>query len=202
MTDEFGEIKELREKFLRAAYDLRDPRTRWANATQIAERMGLEDPRTTTDERQSGIYSDIAIYYDQLGYIQRIANGYLIVAITARGIQYVEGDLERQAANNVTFNIGTADRSIIGTQDYAQLEANINFENIGIEIERRGGEDKEALREALQRIEELIQNRDAISRGELAEFSEVMERNSWFTGAVAQALVGFATQAITGGLTG
>jgi hypothetical protein len=118
------------------------------------------------------------------------------------GSNNVGGDLERQAANNVTFNFGTADRSIIGTQDYAQLEANINFENIEIEIERRGGEDREALREALQRIEELLQSRDAVRRGELAEFSEVMERHSWFTGAVAQALLGFATQAITGGLGG
>ena len=198
MADEFQDIRELREKIIRAAYDLRDPSTGMAPMAQIGERMELDPENNMRDE---DVYVEIARYFHELGYIRRIVDGYGIVAITTQGIQHVEGDLQ-QAASNVTFNIGTAERSIIGTQTHAQLEANINFENLEIEIEERGGEDKEALRAALRRIEELIQDCDSINRGELADFSEVMEKHSWFTGAMAQALVGFVTQAITGGLAG
>jgi hypothetical protein len=199
MADEFRAIRELREKFMRAVYELRHPSTGMAPMDQIGARMGL-DPENNM--RDKDLYVEIAQYFHELGYIRRVLDGYGIVAITATGIQYVEGDLQQQAGGNVTFNIGTAERSIIGTQNHAQLEANINFDELAIEIEERGGEDKEVLWAALMRIAELIEERDSIDRGELAEFSEVMERHSWFTGAVAQALLGFATQALSGGLAG
>ncbi len=200
MPDEFAEIRDIRERFLRAVYDLRDRRQLDAVRDEdIMHVLGLEpDITTDTGMRARDQYRSLAHYWEQLGYIEYFTDR--SIRLTARGIQHVEGDLERQAPTSVTFNIGRADRSIIGTQTHAQLEANINFENLEVEIEQRGGADKEALRKALRRIEELLENRDSISRGELAEFSEVMERHSWFTGAMAQALIGFATQALGGAL--
>jgi len=200
MVDEFAEIKDRREQSIRAAYRHGQGRMGVADIADIMRDLDLDpDITSSTGMRDEAQYQELARYWMQLGYIEHYTE--VSIRITAKGIEHVEGSLQQQAApTSVAFNIGTAERSIIGTQTHAQLEANINFENLELEIEQRGGEDKEALREALKRIEELVEDRDSIRRGELAEFSEVMEKHSWFTGAVAQALIGFATQALAGGL--
>ncbi len=60
VADEFREIRELRQKFMRAVYDLRDPALGAAYMPQIAERMGL-DPNSRLD---ADTYVDIAQYFD------------------------------------------------------------------------------------------------------------------------------------------
>jgi hypothetical protein len=94
MANVFEDVKELREKFIRAVYDLRHSTTGMATVGQIAERMGLD---SQNNMRDAELYGDIAQYFDQMGYIRKVSIGYAVVAITARGKQYVEGDLERQA---------------------------------------------------------------------------------------------------------
>ena len=49
MSGEFREIRELRDQFIRAGYDLRDPDTGWAMGNAIMQRMGL-DPESLDDE--------------------------------------------------------------------------------------------------------------------------------------------------------
>lgn len=91
---------------------------------------------------------------------------------------------------------GNVSQSIIGTQDRAELTNNFNSAEVREQIEREGGEDREALHEALSRIESLLNSGEHLERGSLSDFSGVMERHSWFTGAVTSALLGFATQFI------
>jgi hypothetical protein len=94
VSDKFREIRDLRDQFIRAVYDLRDPNTGWAMANPIMQRMGLE-PENLDDE---GRYADIAQYFDEIGYIRGEASGYNIVSMSALGIKYVEveGDLRRE----------------------------------------------------------------------------------------------------------
>lgn len=94
MSDRFGEIKELRDRFIRAVYDLRDPNTGRAMGNAIMQRMGL-DPENMDDE---GRYAEIAQYFDEIGYISGEASGYGIVSISELGIKYVEveDDLRRE----------------------------------------------------------------------------------------------------------
>ena len=94
MSDKFREIRELRDQFIRAVYDLRDPITGWAMGNEIMARMGL-DPENFEDE---GRYADIAQHFDEIGYIRGEASGYSIVSLSDLGIKYVEveSDLRRE----------------------------------------------------------------------------------------------------------
>jgi hypothetical protein len=94
VSDKVREIKELRDRFIRAVYDLRDPNTGRAMGKAIMQRMGL-DPENVDDE---GRYAEIAQYFDEIGYIWGEASGYSIVSMSELGIKYVEdeGDLPRE----------------------------------------------------------------------------------------------------------
>jgi len=94
VSDNVREIKELRDQFIRAVYDLRDPNTGRAMGKAIMQRMGL-DPENVDDE---GRYAETAQYFDEIGYIWGEASGYSIVSMSELGIKYVEdeGDLHRE----------------------------------------------------------------------------------------------------------
>ena len=94
MSDRFREIEELRDRFIRAVYDLRDPNTGRATGDAIMQRMGL-DPENIDDE---GRYAEIARHFDEIGYVHGEASGYNIVTMSALGIKYVEveDDLRRE----------------------------------------------------------------------------------------------------------
>jgi hypothetical protein len=94
VSDSFQQIRELRDQFIGAVYDLRDPNTGWAMGNAIMQRMGL-DPENVDDEVR---YAEIAQYFDEIGYIRREASAYSIVSMSELGIKYaeVEGDLRRE----------------------------------------------------------------------------------------------------------
>lgn len=89
---------------------------------------------------------------------------------------------------------GDVTQSIVGTQNRAELTNNFRADEVRDRIERDGGGDKEELLAALSRLEDLLESGEQLDRGALSEFSEVMERHSWFTGSAMSALLGFATQ--------
>jgi hypothetical protein len=86
VADRFREMRELREQFISAVYDLRDPETGRARAAAVMQRIGL-DPENPDDE---GRYAEIARHFDEIGYIWGEAGGYRSVAMSALGIKYVE----------------------------------------------------------------------------------------------------------------
>ena len=94
MSDEFRETEELRDQFIRAVYDLRDPSTGRAMGNVIMQRMGL-DPENFDDQAR---YADIAQHFDMIGYIWGQSGGFSIVSMSDLGIKYVEveGDLRRE----------------------------------------------------------------------------------------------------------
>ena len=94
MSDEFRETEELRDRFIRAVYDLRDPNTGRATGNAIMQRMGL-DPENFDDQAR---YADIAQHFDMIGYIWGQSDAYSIVSMSDLGIKYVEleGDLRRE----------------------------------------------------------------------------------------------------------
>ncbi len=92
---------------------------------------------------------------------------------------------------------GDVSQSIVGTQNRAELTNNMDFGGVREQIDREGGADREELHTALDQVERLVERGEYLDRGELARFSGLMERHSWFTGAVMSALLGFATQTIT-----
>ncbi len=55
------------------------------------------------------------------------------------------------------------------------------------------------MRRALAQVERLLERGEYLDRGALSQFSGAMEKHSWFTGSVMQALLGFATQVAAAG---
>ena len=94
MSDEFRETGKLRDRFIRAVYDLRDPSTGRAMGNAIMQRMGL-DPENFDDQAR---YADIAQHFDMIGYKWGQSGGFSIVSMSDLGIKYVEveGDLRRE----------------------------------------------------------------------------------------------------------
>ena len=91
MSDSFQQLRELRDQFIRAVYDLRDPTTGQVRAKAIMQRIALE-PDNPHDELR---YAQIAKYFDEIGYIWPVASDYSIVSMSEVGIKYaeLEGDL-------------------------------------------------------------------------------------------------------------
>ena len=94
MSYEWRETRELRDQFIRAVYDLRDPNTGQVMANAIMQRIALE-PDNPDDEVR---YAEIAQYFDEIGYIWPVASDYSIVSMSEVGIKYaeLEGDLRRE----------------------------------------------------------------------------------------------------------
>jgi hypothetical protein len=94
VSDSFQQLRELRDRFIRAVYDLRDPNTGQVMANAIMQRIGLE-PDNSDDEVR---YAEIAQHFDEIGYIWPEASDYSIVSMSELGIEYaeVEGDLRRE----------------------------------------------------------------------------------------------------------
>lgn len=182
----------VQTQFLQAAHDLGMGRSlHKVEIYELANDVDLDpnDPYYTSN------MESIAQYLETRGFIRRYGKGSGELSITAKGIDEVEGNKPQDTG--ATFNIyGAVQGSVIGTHNTAELNNTFDYRKIEVEIEQKGGEDKEELHEALAEIRRLLESGQTLNRGGLARFSGVMERHSWFTSAVAQALVGFATQIV------
>lgn len=191
-ADPVTERKEERSRLLRVVYLLSDgnPATfvYWRN---IAPEIG----RDADDREHQKRARAVAEYLQRTGLVAIEGDRGTAYRITAEGVDEVEGNKPRpqQNVSNV-FNIQNAPGSVIGTHNTAELTNNFDFRRMEAEIEEKGGEDEEELREALEEVRRLLVSGEKLDRGELARFSDALERHSWFTGSVTSALLGFATQ--------
>lgn len=180
-------MNEKRKRFLQVTYDKSiDEPVPFVGLEDVAEALQMDLDRA----------AQIAYYWGNKGFIESQADGFGILSLTPDGIDEVEGN-KSQAASGTTFNLyGNVQGSVIGTHNTAELNNSFDFRAIEQRIEEEGGEDKEELRRALAQVERLIERGEYLDRGALSQFSGAMEKHSWFTGSVMQALLGFATQAV------
>lgn len=91
------------------------------------------------------------------------------------------------------FNIfGPTYGSAIGTQSRVEFHQTFDFRELEAEIDERGGEDIDALKEMVREIKRVLETQDSIGRGRFVEFSELMNRHAWITGPIAQLLMVYA----------
>ena len=91
------------------------------------------------------------------------------------------------------FNIfGPTYGSAIGTQSHVEFHQTFDFQDLKAEIEERGDEDTEALKEMVGEIRRVLETQDSVGRGRFVEFSELMNRHAWITGPIAQLLMVYA----------
>ncbi len=203
MTDEFAEMREMRERFMRAAYRHRQPGLGIAGEDDIMRDLGL-NPDTTDpyDVQDRNLYNDLARYWEERGCIEPYVEEYGIIRITTRGIQYVEGDLEQPAAPSVTFNVENAYNSIFGTQRHAEMTVYFDSQTVEAELDRaeeeveqRGGPDAAELKELIAEVRALRASNEPLDRGRLAKYLGVIQQNGWISGPIAGALLSAATGA-------
>lgn len=195
---EANEIKELASEFLHIVYKIRmNQNTPIINLHQVAEHMdsqilGLDGPDYVDKLSRVGQYLEQRSLLE--GKDDSKQSGPSMFIITREGMDEVEGRSQPQQTSQTNYFYGSVERSIIGTQERAEITANVNFGNIEQRIETEGGEDKEELYEVLAEIRRVVEQDDQLDRGALTKFSSVMQRRSWITAPIASMLLGFATQ--------
>lgn len=115
--------------------------------------------------------------------------------------QYVHGKIEFYRAYYKTkkemeestqpgptvFNIGSVTNSVVGNNN----TVTISIQEMRDRAEQEGGTDKEALQEIISILEKILAGQETPKQGLFKKFSACMERNSWITGAIASALLGW-----------
>ena len=193
--DEMERTKRLREQFLQVAYELSITESvPFVHLEHVAEALGLESDRVAVRLGNSEV-KRLARYWGNRGFIRSQADGYGIFSITSEGIDEVEGRNKPPEAGSTFQFYGNVHGSVIGTHNTAELINTFDFRAIEQRIEEEGGEEKEELRRALAQVQRLLERGEYLDRGALSQFSGAMEKHSWFTGSIMQALLGFATQA-------
>lgn len=194
LADPIEQRKERRGRFLRAIYLLADGNpAEFVYWRDLAPEMGWDS--ANTGHLEQGIA--FAEYAERAGLITIQVDEGTIYTITEKGVDEVEGNRPQEGSGPTFQFYGDVQGSVIGTHNTAELTNTFDFRSIEQRIEREGGEDKEELKRALAQVERLLERGEYLDRGALSRFSGVMERHSWFTGAVMQALLGFATQVVS-----
>ncbi len=107
---------------------------------------------------------------------------------------FIETEAEhrkKDLTSGPVFNIGSATGSIIGTQVHASLNYSDSINQMKEQVLSSDSPDKEDLQQLLSLLEMLVNDRIPAQKGMLSKFSDVMERNSWITGAISSTLLGW-----------
>lgn len=99
-----------------------------------------------------------------------------------------EHQAAKQASSSV-FNIQNAYGSIIGTNNQATINYNSAVSKLKEAVAADTSNDKEQLEKIVSLLEMVVNDQVPPSKGLFSKFREVMERNSWITGSVANALI-------------
>jgi hypothetical protein len=195
MDDEIRHRQELRERFMRAAYEIAHEPGSGGIVQQgvLGERLGL-DPLNNEIDR--GTFLDVAWYLEKRELIKRSAHGYSIITLTPKGIEHVEGTPQQQSPQHITFNVEHAPQSIFGTQHHAEINISLDFRSIEAaldrtqrEIDERGGADANELKELIAEVRAIHQSGEPVQKGRLAKYMGVIQRNGWVASPIANTLL-------------
>lgn len=87
------------------------------------------------------------------------------------------------------FNIQNAYGSVIGTGNQATVNYNSAVSELRQAVASDTSADKEQLEKIVDLLEMVVNDQVPPSKGLFSKFREIMERNSWITGSVANALM-------------
>lgn len=94
---------------------------------------------------------------------------------------------ESSQPSSTVFNIGTVTNSVVGNSNTVSF----SIQDMRSKAEQEGGDDKEALQEIISSLERILAGQESPKQGMFKKFAACMERNSWITGAIASALLGW-----------
>lgn len=105
---------------------------------------------------------------------------------------FIQSEREHHAdeqSSAPTFNIQNAYGSVIGTNNQATINYNSAISELKERVASDASEDKEQLEKIVSLLEMVVNDQVRPSKGLFSRFSEVMERNSWIAGSVANAIL-------------
>lgn len=99
----------------------------------------------------------------------------------------------KQSPSNVTFNIGTATGSIIGTQSDFTLNYNSSIQQLRDQIANSESPDKAELEQLISLLEMVVNGQVPPQKGLFSKFASVLERNGWLAPQVASSILNWLT---------
>jgi hypothetical protein len=194
VADEFAEIRDMRERFIRAAYDRRNPSQAGAASNEVIMRDLALDPLDIRDIEQ---YEDIFSYWVQRGHIERFTEA--MVKITASGIRHVEEGEKESPQPGPTINIaGSVYASpILTSGGHIEMQNTFTFGELDRLIEERGGEDRDELHRMAQELKQQLEEHDTVSKGWLGKWlvrhSLMLNQHAWIVQPLAVLLLTWGT---------
>ncbi|KQX69257.1 hypothetical protein [Paenibacillus sp. Root444D2] len=170
------------------------------NGEQVSTVEGMQNTEDNTRRKYVGFYPDADIQVGDWITGEVSKNEFFIEdmktdvvqgkAFQKKGYSLTRAQYEKQQIESGKishqFNIQNAYGSSFGSSGTVTLNNTFNFEALDQEIEEKGKEDKEELRQMIAEIKELFEDSEKVKKGSLSKFSEVMQKHSWITGAVAK----------------
>ena len=122
-------------------------------------------------------------------YVSEISTEYHSGAANFLNVYYQKTPIRENPSpqSQTIFNIGTVTNSVIGNNN----SISVSIQEMKERAERDGGDDTEALQEVISILEKILAGQEMPKKGLLSKFGACMERNSWITGAIASALIGW-----------
>lgn len=161
--------------------------------SHVAKKLNPAAPKTDDLEYMDWL-SKVAMYLGRRGFLKRESADWGMFSITAEGIDEGEGT-NKPADTGSIFNIyGPVHGSVIGTHNKNELTNVFNFDEFDRVIEDEGGEDKAELIELREQLRQLIEERETVNRGLLAQFSALLQRYPKFADFIGRAAAAWLTQ--------
>ncbi|MCL2235476.1 MAG: hypothetical protein FWB98_03420 [Defluviitaleaceae bacterium] len=104
---------------------------------------------------------------------------------------YVQSEADKvskSSVHNTIYNFGSMQGSSIGSHGYVTINYNNCLEDMRKRIEAENSPDKVELEQIANLLEMILNGQVPSQKGLFSKFSEVMERNSWISGAVASTI--------------
>lgn len=95
----------------------------------------------------------------------------------------------RETESKTVFNIQNAYGSIIGNNNHGVLNYMTEIKNLKTKVEQENSPDKSDMKQIISLLEMIVSDKIPPSKGLFSKFSNVMNRHSWLSSAVASAVL-------------
>lgn len=182
-----------------------DPSNKWTNFPKPEKReefLKVAIDLINVDNLDAVYFLNYALYFmhSSTKDINRLISsgvndifGKLIKYIDLELKKLINNNTEQSSLSSITYNIGNAHGSIIGSQTNAAINNSNNLNELRDIINARvkDSEENEKLQELISMVKAITENNVPVSKGVFSRFSETLEKHSWITGSIAQALIGW-----------
>lgn len=177
------------------------------NGKIISGALGLPNHEKATSKAYIGMLKDVDIHSgdwlinpeNERFYVEDKVSDFAFGEFQQFKLFYLtESEYKKKSAtqNHPTFNIGTAYGSVIGTQSSVNMNYQHCIQQLQSQVADSESPDREQLEKILSTLQLIVDGDLPAQKGILSKFSDVMERNSWITGAVASTLLSWLTTQI------